>query len=287
MKSITITLFLLSQAVAQFDEWMIAYNKTYSSIEEYEYRQYVFLDNYNFVINSKNLALNKFADLSFNEFSDQYLSTLSIDFNTDSTLYFREPPHSVDWTKKGAVTPVKNQGQCGSCWAFSATGAIEAAWFLNTSKLISLSEQQLIDCSRKMGNEGCDGGFIEDAMKYVIKNRGICSEKDYPYIASNGICKRCRSSVKISAFISVQSNNETAFLCAVAGQPVAAAVEADRNWQFYSGGILTEPCGDNINHGILIVGYTSLYWKVKNSWGADWGEQGYIRLARGHLPAGQ
>jgi len=196
-------------------------------------------------------------------------------------------PSSVDWTTKGAVTAVKNQGQCGSCWAFSTTGSVEGVNAVNGKGLISLSEQQLVDCSGSYGNMGCNGGLMDYAFQYIIATGGLCTEAAYPYTAADGTCKSsCTRTTKIAAFTDVAHDSDIALATAVAQQPVSVAIEADQSsFQFYSGGILTAACGTALDHGVLAVGYgaqgSTLYWKVKNSWGASWGESGYIRLARG------
>ena len=207
----------------------------------------------------------------------------------------KELPAEVDWVAKGAVTPVKNQGQCGSCWSFSTTGSVEGAWFIKTGELVSLSEQQLVDCSGPEGNQGCNGGMMDNAFQYIIKNGGICSEANYSYTATQGNCETCTPVAKISSYVDVTPNNTQSLMMAVAQQPVSVAVEADGlDWQFYFGGIVTDSCGLNLDHGVLVVGYgtdssAGDYWKVKNSWGQDWGEQGYIRIGRGSKfdPAGE
>jgi len=185
------------------------------------------------------------------------------------------------------VTPVKNQGQCGSCWSFSTTGSTEGVNAINGKGLISLSEQQLVDCSGAYGNQGCNGGLMDNAFQYIIANGGICTEAAYPYTAQDGTCKNtCKKTVMIAGFKDVTHNSDVALATAVAQQPVSVAIEADQSsFQFYSGGVLTAACGTALDHGVLAVGYGTdtgvEYWKVKNSWGASWGEAGYIRLARG------
>jgi len=199
------------------------------------------------------------------------------------------PMDSVDWRTKGAVTPIKNQGQCGSCWAFSTTGSVEGAYFISTGKLVSLSEQQLVDCSGAYGNEGCNGGLMDDAFKYIIANGGLDTESDYAYTARDGVCNKAKAAIhaaSIKSFADVPANQEAQLIAAVAKTPVSVAIEADQSgFQFYKSGVFAGPCGTQLDHGVLAVGYdttaTTPYWIVKNSWGTSWGDQGYIMMAQG------
>jgi cathepsin L len=198
-------------------------------------------------------------------------------------------PTSVDWTSKGAVTPVKNQGQCGSCWAFSTTGAVEGAWFLSKGQLVSLSEQQLVDCSQAQGNQGCSGGLMDQGFQYIISNGGICAESAYPYTGADGQCQTgCSKVATLSKFTDVTPNDENALQAASAQQPVSIALEADQFvFQFYSSGVLDDAsCGTQLDHGVLLTGYghdstaNKDFWTVKNSWGPQWGAAGYIHIVR-------
>jgi C1A family cysteine protease len=191
----------------------------------------------------------------------------------------------IDWRTKGAVTPIKNQGQCGSCWAFSTIAATEGAWVQAKGKLLSFSEQQLVDCSTSYGNHGCNGGLMDYGFKY-IKDHGIELESQYPYTARDGRCKASGSpSGTISGFTDVQRNSESALAAALAQRVVSVAVDAN-NWSFYSSGVMKHTkCGTRLDHGVTLVGWANdsngSYWIIKNSWGTRWGNQGYIWLEKG------
>jgi KDEL-tailed cysteine endopeptidase len=292
-------LFAASFASLSFPEWKELHGREYASEDEHRYREVVYTKNM-YRIEERNrlpgrtvtLGPTQFADLLSEEFAARFLGYKGEPSNAQTPYmdHVGVLPSSVDWVAAGAVTPVKNQGQCGSCWSFSTTGSVEGAWFLKTGDLVSLSEQQLVDCSGPEGNMGCDGGMMDQAFEYIIKNGGICSEAAYPYISAggaNGTCHTCEAVAHLSGYVDVQPNNETALMAAVAQQPVSVAVEADGlDWQFYFGGVVTDSCGTNLDHGVLVVGYgndttAGPFWKVKNSWSITWGEQGYIRLGRG------
>jgi Papain family cysteine protease/Cathepsin propeptide inhibitor domain (I29) len=286
---------VLSAEMQEFEDFIYNFDKKYSSQEEHELRFKIFRDNlayirvFNSMGNTIVLGVNQFADMDFSEFKSKYLPfkhPRSHAYNTESFEGVTVPA-SVDWRTKGAVTGVKDQGQCGSCWAFSTTGAVEGAWFLAGHSLVSLSEQQLMDCSRTYGNLGCNGGLMDSAFKYIVANKGITSESNYPYTAKGGLCDRTKAAqvvAKITGYKDVTASSYTSLEAAVAQQPVSVAVEADQSsWQLYKSGVITTDCGTNLDHGVLVVGYDTTdstpYWIVKNSWGTDWGLAGYIQIA--------
>jgi len=268
----------------------------YESKSEHDRRFDIFKDNMDRIKKHNNggyswtMGITQFADMTREEFKD-YIKVGTFKHKPAQTIF--EAPKdwnittqtAVDWVAKGAVTPVKNQGSCGSCWAFSTTGAIEGRYFIAKGQLNSLSEQDLVDCSRE--NSGCNGGLMDYAFEFVESNNGLCSESDYPYTArSHFFCEEegCTKYDSISSHEDVAQS--TAALEAACNEgPVSVAIEADQDsFQLYTGGVLTARCGTELDHGVLVVGYGTDggndYWKVKNSWGKDWGESGYIRLCR-------
>ncbi|XP_051894014.1 procathepsin L-like [Pristis pectinata] len=243
------------------------------------------------------MGMNHFGDLTTEEFNEVWNGFQAFEVKNSSRKEAASGgpkpfklPQSVDWRAKGYVTEVKNQGYCGSCWAFSAVGALEGQTFRKTGKLISLSEQNLVDCSNSEGNHGCNGGLMHLAFNYVQSNNGIDTEKYYPYTARESTCKynSIWRGTTCHGYRFVAWGSETALAEAVATVgPISVAIDAKHpSFQFYRSGVYYEPnCSSvNVNHGVLAVGYGSEngenYWLVKNSFGTGWGDHGYIKMAK-------
>jgi C1A family cysteine protease len=287
----------------QFSNFQERFSKQYETFEEVESRFQIFRTNLRNIIihnldHSQNftMGINQFTDLTPNEFKAQYVGGLKAEVEVGSygcktfSSGASGAPDSIDWRTKGAVTSVKDQGQCGSCWTFSATGAIEGAWAIAKGQLIDLSEEQLVECATGMsyGSHGCNGGIMEGAFKYVIEH-GQCSLSSYPYTSGtgeSGSCKSCSSVAHMSSCSDVKPNDQISLKAALAKQPVAVAISADtRVFQSYTSGVITSSsCYTSLDHGVLAVGYGTEngieYYLVKNSWGESWGENGYVKIGR-------
>lgn len=309
---------MLTEHMPLFNAWSETFEKVYSSEEEMMERLEVWISNHvrieahNKQVPSPTYTLghNDFSAMTGDEFAEHFKlgkysnaefsklhaqEQLSKSASTQTARHLDKTtlPDYVNWIGMGGVTPVKNQGACGSCWAFSTTGALEGAKFIKTGDLTALSEQNLLDCDHL--DLGCNGGLMDNAFKFDEKTGGLCSEEDYPYVAKQGdVCNPMNCTdvpgTIVSTFYDVPPGDEKSMLAAIAMQPISIAIQADQfPFQFYKNGVLTDDtCGSegNIDHGVLAAGYgTDLetqepYWVVKNSWGEKWGENGYIRMSR-------
>jgi len=280
-----------------FNSWKSQYERGYGVDAEEAYRLQVFNENYN-TVNSLNarggasFELNKFGDMTKEEFKKTYLGAQqddSLKTNVES-LNTLKLSDEVDWSSNGAVSPIKDQGQCGSCYAFSATGALEGLAYVSNNYLWYFSEQQIVDCAKSYGNAGCSGGLMSHVFQYTAA-KGINMESEYPYTSVD--TASCNSSVERqarkvnSSYTDVPTHNNNEMMAAITKQPISVGVEAD-DWQFYKNGVFDnwDTCGEQLNHGVLAVGYGTdsssgkMYYKIKNSWGASWGQNGYIYLER-------
>lgn len=303
---------ILALSLSKFHSWMEEHGKEYNSHEEKLKNLETWMKNdlkiveHNSKESSYTLGHNEYSDMDQDQFAQHFKlgKHASVPVRSSvgnagvggATMIVDESvtlPDYVNWVQKGGVTEMKNQGYCGACWAFSTTGAIEGAKFIKTGELVSLSEQNLLDCDHK--DLACSGGIMDDAFKFDEKSGGLCSEEDYPYKAKKSPtcnpmnCTDVPGSI-VESFVDVPPANEKALLSALALQPVSVAIEGSTfSFQFYKGGVLTDTgCGKNgeLDHGVLAVGYgTDLdtqepYFLVKNSWGESWGLKGYVKMGR-------
>jgi len=295
-----------------FKAWSSAFGRTYSSVEEESTKFLVWLDNLHLIAttNSQDLSyklgLNQFSDMTSDEFRYYVHGEDGACFNPEDRVISNRngqdiiimddvlpqaTASEVDWTTKGMVTPVKNQGQCGSCWAFSTTGALECNYAIeNDGKLNSLSEQELVDCAGilRYGCNGCSGGQMTGGMKYAANEGGLCLESAYKYTAKDGTCRSSECGEKYdtnTGYDEITQYSSSALEEAVNKGCVSIGIEADQTtFQHYSSGVFSGSCGTKVDHGVLVVGYGEetgrKFWKVKNSWGTSWGEEGYIKICR-------
>ena len=281
----------------EFQKFLIKYNKKYNTIAEYFLRYNVFKKNLKRFSQNKasyKMGINQFTDLTPTEFRKGYLNldmklVNKINYKKVSVNSKNDAPESWNWVDEGVFGPVKDQGYCGSCWAFSTMGNIEALNAMKTKEYVALSEQQLVDCDTEY-DQGCNGGLMEYAFAYLVE-KGCMTEKDYPYVGYDDTCHYDESKVflRIDSWLMLdtQDENEIKEFLYTNG-PLAIAINADP-FQYYTGGIIDEDewsCDpEGLNHGVVLVGYGNEsgvdYWIIRNSWGDYWGEDGYVRVARG------
>jgi cathepsin L len=297
---------LLQKGLQDWEAFKERHSKTFDDEESEEEHMLAFLAakeqvkrhnaRYELGETSFQMGINHIADLTWTEYQKLNGFRQSFGTNRNSSTFLPpmnmgDAPASIDWRKQGYVTPVKNQGQCGSCWAFSATGSLEGQHMRSKGKLVSLSEQNLVDCSGQFGNEGCNGGLMDQAFQYIKANDGIDTEMSYPYKAEDEKCTFKRSAVGAddTGFVDIPKGDEKALMMAVATQgPISVAIDAGHgSFQMYKSGVYYEPecSATRLDHGVLVVGYGTDpqqgdYWIVKNSWGVEWGTQGYILMSR-------
>jgi len=282
----------------KFINYVAQHNKVFKTTEEFNFRKQIFeeadreIEEHNQTNSTYTLGHNKFSDWTHEEYKVLlgYRPELRTPQYEDlpAAEYVKSNATSVDWEEKGAVTPVKDQGQCGSCWSFSTTGALEGAHQIATGNLVSYSEMQFVNCDYGLlKNLGCNGGLMDKAFTYAESN-AITTEEAYPYVPSKGSCDKSKlegATLKVQSFVDVKKNDADALKAQLDLGPVSVAIEADkRDFQSYTSGVLSGTgCGVNLDHGVLAVGYGVEdgveFFRVKNSWGASWGDKGYIKLA--------
>jgi C1A family cysteine protease len=289
----------------KFIDWLVLHNIAINDGSHFIHLLNNFADNDDIITNHNSnenntyeLGHNQYSHMKFEEFKEY------IRLGLDSPVPETRPsailtgnitalPDSIDWSQKGAVTGVKDQGNCGSCWSFSATGALEGAYQIKYGTLVSFSEQNLVSCDTI--DSACNGGLMDNAFTWTKTNGGLCTEAGYPYTSGTtgqkGTCTTtCTKNTAVApkSFTDVAKNSDSALMSALAIQPVSVAIQANQPaFQLYKSGVLTGTCGSNLDHGVLAVGYGTYtdgtpYYKVKNSWGAGWGMGGYILIERGN-----
>lgn len=289
------------KARTAFREFKIKHNKSYGTKNELEYRFGVFKNAMKKIEEVNNnptkrytLGINQFADLTFEEFSNQYLN-LKMEGNADILETREEVPKvkvgAVDWREtRGAVGAVKDQGPCGSCWAFSTVCSLEYHYFKTTGKVASFSEQELVDCAGSVyGNYGCNGGLMSNAFNYIIPSK-IGREESYPYKATRGSCQvdyDRKDRYRVLGYSHLKGGDVSDLIEAIDKQVVSVAIEVKYEFQLYKSGVYhaEASCGNRKNHAVAAVGYNTevndSYFIVRNSWNVGWGEDGYIKMALG------
>ncbi|CAG9569404.1 cathepsin L-like protease [Leishmania major strain Friedlin] len=298
-------IYVGTPAAALFEEFKRTYQRAYGTLTEEQQRLANFERNLELMREHQarnphaRFGITKFFDLSEAEFAARYLNGAAYfaAAKQHAGQHYRKAradlsavPDAVDWREKGAVTPVKNQGACGSCWAFSAVGNIESQWAVAGHKLVRLSEQQLVSCDHV--DNGCGGGLMLQAFEWVLRNMNgtVFTEKSYPYVSGNGDVPECSNSselapgARIDGYVSMESSERVMAAWLAKNGPISIAVDAS-SFMSYHSGVLTSCIGEQLNHGVLLVGYNMTgevpYWVIKNSWGKDWGEKGYVRVTMG------
>jgi len=275
-----------------FLNYISEHSKSYATSEEYKFRLAIFNEKVNFIrewnaqeLDTHTLGINMFADMTEHEYKKYLGFKPNLNKERKGTRLNITVADSIDWRTKGVVNPVQNQGQCGSCWSFSAVGALESAYAIKTGTLAKLSEQQLVDCSTSFGNAGCNGGWMDNAFEFYETTPAV-TEASYAYTAKDGSCQAGGDAVTtVTSHHDVTENSPSALVAALNVGPVSVAVNAgSMGFQLYSSGIIKLFCGTNLDHGIVAVGYGTEsgtdYYIVRNSWGSGWGEKGYARIKR-------
>ncbi len=280
--------------INRFNQWMNSYNvHVYYNNYENLYTNWLNNDKYINYTNSLNLPYklghNEYSGFSFEEFKELLKYKSYEDFQYIDNYIV--PNENIDWRNKGVLTPIKNQGQCASAWAFTATQTLESTFAIKYNKIYNFSEQQLLDCNHNnliWFEYGCDGGSVEEAYKWISSNNGICINDNYEYISGTTFrkynCKKCENiyNTKINDIVNIKKNSDIDMMKAISQQPISIGLNAaTRDFQLYKSGIYTGECNSELNHNAMLIGYTNDYYILRNSFGNSWGEKGYMYIAKG------